>query len=437
MSKQITVLNTGDWHLSSEEAKYTKAVHSLDQIVSYVQDNPVDYIKIDGDLWDLPQRDPYYESKKEGRGVALARHYLPLLARMVRYVLIGKGNAHHDATQSISKLHQLWADNILAYEYPVVLGFENDKYYDLFRNQELLQTANPEIIIPLMPYPNKSMLMEYHKSIDESNKEFGEIFDGLMTAFGVINSKFKCPKVLGFHGNVQGARLSNGQSLLGQDIIISPHSLLKAKCDFYNLAHIHLPQWIIENVMGYCSSIYNKDWGETEQKYFTITRFDVKDDGEYKMEVERVPIAGVKPMVDVKAEWKDGQLIYDKPEGDCEVRVKFDIPESEQELLTTDKLEQLKKDLGGDVKIVKNTIPNQRLSRSEKIMSVTTDEEEVEEWVNVMLDEPSREYFPKEEVEVDGQKIIRRKLPKTMIEKISQIRDSVNKGEEVSIEEEF
>jgi DNA repair exonuclease SbcCD nuclease subunit len=378
MDNTIKILATGDWHFDSTN-KNQKLVHSLDQVIDYLSNNKIDYFVHSGDMYETPRM------FKEGSGVELVFEYLRKIAKLVKYVVITRGNAFHDAASSISLLHKI-EPNILAFEQPVILGFykegEETTYIDLLRNdyQKIAQdSAKPEIIINMMPYPSKSAFLT-DDSIEVNNQNFGEVFDNLMLALGLVNNKFNCPKIFGFHGNVQGARLSNGQTLGQQDLIISPHSLMKANCDYYALSHIHLYQEILPNII-YSGSIHNKNWGETEQKSFQVVRFD---NGE--MQIERVMLKGTRPMIEVRAELKDGKLVYDTeiPEN-AEVRVKCKITEAETNLLTDEKIEELTRALGADkeVRFDKEVVPTQRESRSEIIMDAKTLEEEVSEYARI------------------------------------------------------
>jgi len=374
----LKILATGDWHSYSEAKNQNKLRCSLDQIVDYLSKNPTDYLIHSGDMYEK------LLMFKANSGVDLVFEYLRKIARFVKYVVIVKGNEFHDPTGGISLLHKI-EPNVLAFENPVILGFFKEKeettYLDLLRSdyQKIAQESlQPEIIINMVPYPTKQAFIT-DQSIDVNNQNFGEVFDNLMIALGMINNKFSCAKVMGFHGNIQGCRLSNGQTLQ-QDLIISPHSLQKANCDYYALSHIHLWQEILPNMI-YSGSLHNKNWGETEQKSFQIVKFE-----NGQMEIERVMLKGTRPMIEVKAEFKDGKLIYDMeiPEN-AEVRVRCKITEDETNLLTDEKIEELTKQLGADkeIRFDKEVVPIQRESRSEIIMDAKTLEDEVAEYARI------------------------------------------------------
>ena len=373
----VKLIHSGDWHLDADPIHQEKAKRSLEQMGEYMANIKVDYLLNPGDMFEKLQQ------HKKDTGVELGHYYLKNFAKLLKYIVITKGNESHDATGSIALLHQI-ANNILAYEYPVVLGMFKDRFIDLLRVpdiDEFDESMQPEMIIDLMPYPTKSALIT-DKSIDSNNADYGAVFDGLMDVFHIVNSRFKCPKALGFHGNVQGAKLSNGQVLLGQDIIISPLSLERAGADYYGLAHIHLHQ-MIRPRMWYSGSLYNKNHGEEDQKYFQVVTFD---NGE--VEIEGIKLEAARPMVTVEAEFKEGKFVYDKQTpSNAEVRFKYKVAENERGFITNENLTEIRAQFGDDVKIDQTIIPVQRETRSEKIMEAKTIIEEIKAYAETTNEE--------------------------------------------------
>jgi len=372
----VQILHAADLHLDSRPDKKEKARKSLDQLVEHVQENNIDYIVVPGDVFEEKQA---YE---KGSGADLAYEYFKKLALHVKAIVIVKGNESHDRTGSISMLHQI-SPNIYSYEYPVILAFPGDGKgpEDLLRKPNLSEfTSNDfEILINMMPYPTKSNIIT-DTNIDTNNNNFCSLFDKMMDLFGMTNNHFNCPKVLGFHGNVQGARMQNGQPVLGQDIIISPHSLMRANCDYYALGHIHLPQEITANMM-YSGSFYNKNFGEIEQKYFNVVQFTGTG-----IDVKKVPLKAARPMVNIKTEFKDGRFVLDTAGIPANAEVKFDytVSETDRALVTEDKIDELKNLIGMDAKIVPIVVPVQRESRSEDIMKANNLTEETVEYGKVV-----------------------------------------------------
>ena len=376
--KNLCVLFSADWHLDKDPKRKRKACESLDQMVEYVKNNHVDYIVHGGDFWETKQ------SFGENSGVEYGFQYLKELSQHVKAIVLNKGNNNHDHPGSISLLHQL-RENIFAYEYPVSLALYDHVStilgVDILRDEETGYEEQPEFIVNLMPYPTKGMIVR-DMSIDDNNKEFGEVFDGLMDMFGITNNRYKCPKAFTFHGNVRGSRLSTGQPLTGQDIIISPLSLRRVKADVYVFGHIHNWQEFAPD-MFYTSSLYNCNFGETEQKYFIITKFDQTEEG-IKVSSEKIAFKTVRPMVNVTAEFINGEFVISQevPEN-AEVKIKYQIDEDLQDQVTTAKKEELKARFGTDTIIEADVVPVQRESRSVKIMNAKNLAEEFAEYCMV------------------------------------------------------
>jgi len=385
--KTLRFLHTADWHLDGDNKKMLKAKISLNQIIEYCTNNKVNAIIHSGDIWERKQ------SYSQKSGVPFGVEYLRVMAKHVDFIFITKGNNSHDEAGSVSLLHQL-EPNIYAYEYPVVLAVEdNGNVYDLLREMEPL--TNPQYITSLVPYPTKASFIS-ENSIDNNNADFIEKFEGVFDLISEVTQPYTCPKLLAFHGNVVGSRLSTGQTLVSQDIMVAPKTLQKAKHDYYALGHIHLRQEVAPN-MVYSGSIYNKNWGETEQKSFEVIEFDnwtdCEGELEGRMKTEQVKLNSARPMVTVEASFcpdiQNPDFVFDEDFNDekyanAEVRFRCAVKENDRKLITEEKIQAIKKTFGDDVKIEWNVIPDDRESRSEAIMNAKTLLEEVEEYAKVI-----------------------------------------------------
>lgn len=383
--KKLTVLVTGDWHLDSKEYNVIKAELSLKEMVEYCKKNEVDLILNPGDVWEKAQIDPFYDSTM-GAGVELARKYLSELSKSVTQIFIVKGNNSHDPVGSIAKLHK-FRDNIFAYEYPVVLGIDETNFVvDLLRNEN----KNPlKFIVTLIPYPTKQGFVTID-SIDNNNAEFIEKFEEFMAHIGTVVEPYDCPKIMGLHGNVVGSRLSSGQTLVSQDVLLAPKTLERALHHYYGLGHIHLRQFF-SPYMGYCGSLYNKNWGETEQKSFEVVTFELDTNDDWDFESKQVMFESGKPMLKIEADYIAGDVIS-QPEGinifdqvfdAFEYRLRITVKENDRKLITDDEILRIKEHFG-DVKIEFNMVPDDRESRSENIMKCATIYEEVKEFAKVV-----------------------------------------------------
>lgn len=370
--KQLKVLHLGDLHIDHDPKFKNKIKSSLDQVIEYCKEIKINAVIIPGDIWHRKQ------SYSNLSGVPFALEFFHKLSRLVDFVFITKGN--HDDIGSIELLHQL-EKNVYAYEYPVVLAVKGKETIDLLRDN--CENSIVDYIVTLIPYPTKASLL-IEDSIDNNNANFLDKFEQIFEHIGDILSDYNCPAILGFHGNISGSRLSTGQTLMGQDIIVSPSTLEKAKQDYYALNHIHLYQEIKPN-MFYAGGIANFNWGETEQKSFQVVTFE-----DNEMSVERVMLTAARPMVKLDAEYYEGDLIteagdlFDYVPENGEFRIRIKVNESNRNLITEDTIDHIKNVFGQDVKIEFNIVPVERESRSEKIMSCRTLIDEVKEYAEVI-----------------------------------------------------
>lgn len=367
----IRLIHSADWHLSEKPKLQKKAQHNLDQMLKFTQDNQVDGLLIAGDIWDRIQ--PFGNQS----AIKMAFEYLGEFSKYVKFIFIIKGNSSHDANQSVELLHN-YKSNIFATESHAAIGIslKNSLTFDDLLIQE--GHGNYDLIIHGISYPVKAQLISSN-SIDFQNLDFIGHFEKLLEYHGMISAQHvEVPIVTAFHGNVSGSKLSSGQSLIGQDIIIPPFVLEKMQSDYYALGHIHLPQ-NINPKMRYSGSLYNKDFGELEQKGFDLLKIQGKE-----VNVENISFKAWRPMIVVSAEFIGNEFIYDKaiPQN-AEVKFRYTVKENERALITQNVIKALKEELGQDTQFEAITQPSERQSRTSKIMEVPTLACEVEEYLKV------------------------------------------------------
>jgi DNA repair exonuclease SbcCD nuclease subunit len=380
--KTLRFIHTADWHADSDPVKQKKLEASLSQIVDYCKGNKVNAIIHSGDVWEKKQS---YDNKS---GVNLVHEYLRHLSKLVDFIFITKGNNSHDEPGSVTLLHQL-EPNIYAYEYPVCLAVWEDNHEpvtNLLRVQwEGVVADDFDYIVSLVPYPTKAGFIN-ETSIDNNNADFIEKFEQVFELIGDVTQPYTCPTMLAFHGNVVGSRLSTGQTLVSQDIMVAPSTLEKAKADYYALGHIHLRQelkpWMI-----YSGSIYNKNWGEVEPKSFEVIEYLGRE-----FTTDRIFLEAAKPMVKLDCNYSNGDIEYQSEDDDvqlamhtdAEVRLRITVDENERKTITDDDLMKIKLLFGEGTKIEFNIVPTQRQSRSEKIMNCKNLRDEVCEYAAVL-----------------------------------------------------
>ena len=399
--KQLRFIHTADWHADSDPKKQQKLEASLGQIVDYCKEVKVNAIIHAGDVWEKSQK------YQQNSGVPLVLKYLHQLSKLVDFIFITKGNNSHDEPGSIELLHQI-EPNVYAYEYPVVLCVQSlldDEHslsvIDLLRVEFNKLLFESDYIVSLVPYPTKASLL-IDDSIDNNNANFLDKFEQIFEHIGEVTSPYHCPKLMGAHLNVQGSRLSTGQTLVSQDIMVAPSTLEKAKHDYYALGHIHLRQFFKHN-MGYSGSIYNKSWGETEQKSFQVIEFELGgedhpllDETMWERRINQVMLTAARPMMTIEAYYDTdiddfhftsidpNNNPFENPVKSFEIRFRCKVKENDRNLITDDKIQKLKDHFGDDVKIEFNIIPTERESRSEKIMNCKTLLDEVTEYAAVI-----------------------------------------------------
>lgn len=402
--KKLKFIHTADWHSDNEPIKQKKLKDSLEQILDYCKKNKINALIHAGDVWERKQ------SYSQNSGVPIIIEYLREISKYVDYIFITKGNNSHDEVGSISLLHQL-EHNIYAYEYPVSLAIRKgfDIPINLLKAERNQIIKDLDYIVTMFPYPMKSMFVD-DKSIDLNNQDFLNKLEQIFETIAIITEPYNCPKIFSFHANIVGSKTSSGQTIMSQDILIPDSLLEKANHHYYALGHIHLRQFFKPNI-GYSGSIYNKDWGEIEQKSFEEIEFEV--DENIKMNTKQVMINSAKPMIKLEANFTDGKIIFnDYNEVDqaknAEVRIKITLNENDRKLLTEQKLFQIESMFNDKPKIELNIIPIERESRTEDIMKCKTLLDEVIEYAKVI-----NQFIYKNEV----------KLPQTLEQKILTIQE--------------
>ena len=136
-------------------------------------------------------------------------------------------------------------------------------------------------------------------------------------------------------------------------------------------------------VMRYSGSIYNKDFGETETKHFDLIEINYPE-----IKVSQQPFLASRPMVVLEAEFQDGKFIYDKNFPlNAEIKFKYNVKENERDLISIDQINNLKLELGEDLKIEIRIIPAERTSRSLNIMKAKSLMEEIIEYGKIVGEE--------------------------------------------------
>ncbi len=323
------------------------------------------------------------------------------LANIAPLVII-YGNAEHDSPGSLDFIPSLETENPIHVSSRAETVLFTDGKFLPFEwdhvDQRIVDIRTASCMLHLFPYPTKQWFLagKENLSIDESNQliqnELRKIFQG----FGVLSMEATCPVFLVGHCNVYCAKLSSGQTLLGQDILVSKHDLELARADYYALGHIHKAQDVGPN-MYYSGSTYHCNSGETEKKQFNVVDID-KHGQEFftvdEVEIPSVPLSLHEAEWDTKSGWSDEQ-----PEKDwagAELRIRVHVTKECGDMLTD---EQIQNNYPGahSYQIERIIIPEERV-RAAQIVKAKTLPEKVQEWGNVIDKE-----IPPEVLEMAGE----------------------------------
>lgn len=118
---------------------------------------------------------------------------------------------------------------------------------------------------------------------------------------------FSGPKILLGHWTIVGCTTSTGQTLYGSDIAVSLEQLKGCGANAVLCGHIHkVQQWDLDGMLvSYCGSSHNCNWGELDEKSFSVIQFDESTGKVASFERVRYPH---KPMVKVVVEFTGEQV---------------------------------------------------------------------------------------------------------------------------------
>jgi len=391
----MKILHTADWHWS--EHKLDRCLRSADFIIDRVRAIRPDLHVIAGDYWDKRQ------VLSSASAVLPALDIMKTLASISPTVII-LGNYAHDLPGSLGIFDNLYtpypiyvterAESILLYQSKHGKP-DRFEYYPLNEDSEV-SAQDADAILHLFPYPNKSQFLAKRNglSIEETNQILCDEIRKIFLGFAAANDGLRCPKIFVGHCNVLEAKLSSGQTLIGQDIMISKHDLNLVGADYYALGHIHLNQEI-EPHMWYSGSIYHHDFGETEAKYLNVVEIEKGRVEVAREEIPSRPLAlhevifdsGKNTILDENTEvdWIDSDL-----------RIRIHLGQEQSSLLSDEEITR-KYPGAATYKIERIIIPEERI-RSDGISHARTLRERLIEWGRAI-----EKSIPDEVLEMSGE----------------------------------
>jgi DNA repair exonuclease SbcCD nuclease subunit len=373
------IVHTADWHWEAD--KIDKCQDSANFIINKLRELKPDLHVIAGDYWNRRQ------TLTKLSAVIPALETMRQLADISPVILI-YGNEAHDAAGSYEIFRNLDTKfPIYVADRAETIDLMFDSEHGTWFQGHSDKSGRPEAILHLFPYPTKQWFLagKENLSIDGSNNLIREALGKIFTGFGAITESVDCPVIFVGHCNIAGALLSSGQTLLGQDIMISKPFLELARADYYALGHIHKRQNFGDRIW-YSGSTYHCNFGEVEKKSFNLVEFDTAAGGSLKNEpvVSQIEIPS-RPLSLHELTWVPADETWDDPSCNtqdwlnAELRVRVNVTREQQLRITDDDIKSRIYPGAYSYQIERIIIPEERV-RSSEIVKAKTLPEKVFEW---------------------------------------------------------
>lgn len=267
----LKILHTADWH---SNCNYDSFVQSADFIKDYIKYNDVDLMVHSGDVFD---------SK-----IIASDLYNKIINKVIEFadivpIFMVYGTPSHDYKNSLDVLKTVktkfpiyivdsMKDSIAIYSKKLKQFYTND-----------IQNKDDSVLLIGCPWQTKSRFLTDKEQYDLSNSDQQTIFKKRFKAWRnlVLKKQKECDltSILVAHLQLIGSFPSSGQDISSDNHDPKDYYDL---CDYGALGHIHKTQ-NFKN-LTYAGSIYNKTWGELDDKFF------------YVIEIENNEISLIKPI---------------------------------------------------------------------------------------------------------------------------------------------
>lgn len=196
-----------------------------------------------------------------------------------------------------------------------------------------------------LPYPTKQFLVTtVSGDQDETDAAVVRGLQSILTGLGAKRAEHapRLPHVLLFHGNVLGSVTESGQIMYGGDVMVNIADLDLANCDYGAMNHIHKAQSF--GKYYYAGSVYHKDFGELDEKFFNIVDVEVG-----KCNVEKT-ILPTTPMAVVRMTYNDNEwVVHDADlashlrliDMSADIKVKYKVTPEQAPLVDEEKIKAM------------------------------------------------------------------------------------------------
>jgi DNA repair exonuclease SbcCD nuclease subunit len=250
----VKILHTADWHAN---CNYEKFLKSVDQIYQNV--NQYDLMVYSGDLFDSKITASHLYNNIVNIFCKFANH-IP--------IFMVYGTPSHDYKGSLD----IFTKTETKYPIKVINSIKDSINYFNSKSKDFCEKEEADLMLVGCPWPLKSRFLKDSELRELDFKEQQELYRKRFQIWRkkVISSKSNIATILVAH-----LQLIGSIPAIAQDISSDNHAPedFYELCDYGALGHIHKAQ-NFKNLY-YSGSIYNKTWGELEEKCFN--QIQIKD----------------------------------------------------------------------------------------------------------------------------------------------------------------
>jgi DNA repair exonuclease SbcCD nuclease subunit len=256
----IDILHTADWHSNSD---YDRFMESTEYIKDYIIHNNTNLMVHSGDLFD---------SK-----IIASDEYNKIINRFIEFadllpIFMVYGTPSHDYKNSLDILRTVKT------KYPIyivddmresTMYFVKGEVKSYFTKTYIPPQGDEIVRLVGLAWQSKNRFLKDSEMLELNSKEQNELFRKRFLTWRKIvleeKNKYNVPTILVAHLQLIGTVPS-----LNQDISSDNHDPKDYYdlCDYGALGHIHKAQK--NKHLYYSGSIYNKSWGELDDKFFNV-----------------------------------------------------------------------------------------------------------------------------------------------------------------------
>lgn len=362
----LKILHTADWHMRDKDI--VEIENCLLYIVNVAETERPDIIIHCGDVFDSAG------VRADSLSAKLAFKTFQELSNIAPIAIV-IGTPSHDGKVAETLKY-------IKARYPVHISTKPEQIYlcegdigidpSRFRRTE----APIEAVISMTPAPTKQYF-QTNNGIKDSNSEIAAEMSKIFMGFATQAAAYSAvPHISVGHWQVDGAMISETQTLFGTDISISKDQMALANADIILLGHIHHCQDMGNNIF-YSGSITGLNWGETSAKGFFIHEFSGKE----LIETSFIKTPS-KKLIKIPENLTSGgaiehvnnsiPLFTDNEITDAYLKLEFKVYQDEAALIDTNKIKKAYLSIGAkEVTINLIRVPRENV-RSKTILNLTT-----------------------------------------------------------------